>query len=159
MVAVRDQIHQVVLNLMLNALAATPAEGRVFVRTSAAPKGEGVDIEICDSGPGIPPEHLEQIFDPFFTTKGPADGTGLGLMVCHRIVTDHGGTIEVHSREGQGALFLGAPPARLPPRSGLSAILGAPRGSPGTRLPAPAQLRPQRGRNGWTGGGPRRGSP
>ena len=67
--------------------------------------------------PGIPEEHLSQIFDPFFTTKGPDQGSGLGLMICHRVVTDHGGTIEVRSRPGDGATFcvrlpLDGPPAR-----------------------------------------------
>jgi len=109
-VAVRDQIHQVVLNLVLNAIAATPAEGTIRVRTAPAEGGRGLEIEVVDSGPGIPSEHLEQIFDPFFTTKGPDQGSGLGLMVCHRIVTEHQGTIEVHSREGEGAAFL----VRLP---------------------------------------------
>jgi signal transduction histidine kinase len=107
-VAARDQIHQVMLNLVLNALSVTPPDGAV--RTSPAPGGDGVEIEVRDTGPGIPPEHLEQIFDPFFTTKGPDSGSGLGLMVCHRIATDHHGTIEVTSREGRGAAFL----VRLP---------------------------------------------
>jgi signal transduction histidine kinase len=110
LVASRDQIHQVILNLVLNALSVTPAGGEVTVRTGAAPGGDGVEIEVRDTGPGIPPEHLEQIFDPFFTTRGPEAGSGLGLMVCHRIATDHRGTIEVSSREGRGAAFL----VRLP---------------------------------------------
>jgi signal transduction histidine kinase len=62
-------------------------------------------LEVSDTGSGIPPEHIEQIFDPFFTTKGPDEGSGLGLMVCHRIVSDHGGSIEVRSREGEGSCF------------------------------------------------------
>ena len=102
-VAVRDQIHQLVLNLVLNALGATEPGGSVRVRVDA-PR-EGVSIEVKDSGPGIPEENIEQIFDPFFTTKGPDEGSGLGLMICHRIVTDHGGSIEVDSREGEGATF------------------------------------------------------
>jgi signal transduction histidine kinase len=101
--ASRDQIHQVLLNLILNALAATEPGGRVSVRVQA-PR-EGVAIEVRDSGPGIPEDHIEQIFDPFFTTKGPDEGSGLGLMICHRIVTDHGGSIEVDSREGHGSSF------------------------------------------------------
>ena len=109
-VAARDQIHQVVLNLVLNALSVTPPGGEVFVRTAPAAGSDGVEIEVRDTGPGIPPEHLEQIFDPFFTTKGPDTGSGLGLMVCHRIAADHHGTIEVSSREGRGAAFL----VRLP---------------------------------------------
>jgi signal transduction histidine kinase len=100
----------VVLNLVLNALSVTPAGGEVTVRTSPAPDGAGVEIEVRDTGPGIPADHLELIFDPFFTTKGPESGSGLGLMVCHRIAADHHGTIEVSSREGRGAAFL----VRLP---------------------------------------------
>ncbi|MGH0029549.1 MAG: sensor histidine kinase, partial [Myxococcota bacterium] len=102
-VAVRDQVHQVVLNLVLNAIAATPPGGSVSVRTSGA--DEGVRLEVRDTGAGIPPEHVDQIFDPFFTTKGPDEGSGLGLMICHRIVTDHGGSIEVRSGVGEGATF------------------------------------------------------
>jgi len=101
--AVGDQIHQVALNLLLNAIAATPAEGEVVVRMG--PAEGGVRLEVSDTGPGISPEHMETVFDPFFTTKGPDEGTGLGLMVCHRIVTDHGGSIEARSREGEGATF------------------------------------------------------
>ena len=109
-VAARDQIHQIVLNLVLNALSVTPAEGSVIVRTGPNASGDGAEIEVRDTGPGIAPEHLDQIFDPFFTTKGPDAGSGLGLMVCHRIATDHRGTIEVTSREGKGATFV----VRLP---------------------------------------------
>jgi signal transduction histidine kinase len=102
-VAVRDQIHQVVLNLLLNAIAASPVDGDVRVTTAAS--DGGVRIEVSDSGEGIPPENVDQIFDPFFTTKGPDEGSGLGLMICHRIVTDHGGHIEVRSGVGEGATF------------------------------------------------------
>jgi two-component system NtrC family sensor kinase len=102
-VAVRDHVHQVVLNLVLNALAATPEGGRVLVR--CAPRNGGLMLEVSDTGSGIPAEHMDQIFDPFFTTKGPDEGSGLGLMVCHRIVSDHGGSIEVRSRENEGATF------------------------------------------------------
>ena len=102
-VAVRDQIHQVVLNLILNAIAATPPEGEVTLAVSG--EQDGVRLEVTDTGDGIPEDHVEQIFDPFFTTKGPDEGSGLGLMVCHRIVTDHHGSIEVRSRQGEGATF------------------------------------------------------
>lgn len=105
-VAVRDQLHQVVLNLTLNAIAATPPGGEITIQTGPLPEGDGLWLEVKDTGPGIPSEHLEQIFDPFFTTKGPDQGSGLGLMVCHRIVTDHQGKIEVRSREGEGTSFI-----------------------------------------------------
>lgn len=104
--AVREQLHQVMLNLLLNALQATPPGGRIEVRTW----GDGRDgpvayIEVRDTGCGVDSAQIEQIFDPFFTTKGPGEGTGLGLMICHRIVSDHGGSIEVESRPLAGATF------------------------------------------------------
>jgi two-component system NtrC family sensor kinase len=104
--AVREQLHQVLLNLLLNAIQATPPGGWIRVRTW----GDDGDppsawLEVADTGRGIAPAHVEQIFDPFFTTKGPDLGTGLGLMICHHIVSDHGGTIEVESSPGAGARF------------------------------------------------------
>jgi signal transduction histidine kinase len=103
LIAVRDHLHQVLMNLVLNGIHAAPAGGEVVVRTRA--EGDGVRIEVTDTGRGIPEEHLHRIFDPFFTTKDPDRGTGLGLMICERLVTDHGGSIAVESREGQGATF------------------------------------------------------
>lgn len=111
LVAVRDHMHQVFLNLLLNALHATPPGGEVKLRTGKSPDGRGISIEVSDTGPGIPEERLAQIFDPFYTTKGPDEGTGLGLMICHRIVTAHGGSIEVRSRDGQGTTFAVSLPA------------------------------------------------
>ena len=105
LVAVRDHIHQVILNLTLNALHATPPGGEVTLRTGPAPDGAGVRIEVSDTGEGIAEDALSRIFDPFYTTKDPSEGTGLGLMICHRIVAAHGGSIEVQSAEGQGTTF------------------------------------------------------
>ena len=99
--AVRDQVHQLVLNLVLNALHAAPDGGHVRLLADAEAGGDAVRIEIADDGPGIAEEHLDRIFDPFFTTKGPDQGTGLGLMICHQIATAHGGIIEVRSRDGE----------------------------------------------------------
>lgn len=105
-VVAREQLHQVVLNLLLNAIQATPPGGQIRVRCWADEAGApGACIEVADTGCGIDPAHIEQIFDPFFTTKGPDAGTGLGLMICHHIVSDHGGTIEVESAAGGGARF------------------------------------------------------
>jgi signal transduction histidine kinase len=105
--AVRDQLHQVLLNLVMNAIHATPRGGQVAISTYAAEGKDGGEavLEVSDTGSGIPSDDLERIFDPFFTTKDPDQGTGLGLMICHRIVTDHGGTIEVVSQEGEGSRF------------------------------------------------------
>jgi signal transduction histidine kinase len=112
--AVRDQLHQVLLNLVMNAIHATPPRGQVAIRTYAAEGTDGGEavLEVSDTGSGIPSEDLERIFDPFFTTKDPDQGTGLGLMICHRIVTDHRGTIEVVSQEGEGSRFRVRLPAR-----------------------------------------------
>lgn len=116
-VGVRDHLHQVVLNLLLNAIHATARPGRVAagegtpgqVRVRLGAGGidgaEAAFVEVADDGHGIRAEDLERVFDPFFTTKGPDQGSGLGLMICHRIVTDHGGHIEVQSLEGRGATF------------------------------------------------------
>ena len=118
--AVRDQIHQVLLNLLLNAIQASPPGGKVHIRiTSGGPGGrEGAAVEVVDAGPGIAEEDLERIFDPFFTTKGPDQGSGLGLMTCHRIVADHQGTIEVSSLPGESATFRVHLPALPDPAAG-----------------------------------------
>lgn len=105
--AVRDQIHQVVLNLVLNAIHASPAGARVVIRVLAAEVGggPGVALEVEDQGPGIASEDLERIFDPFFTTKDPDQGTGLGLTICQQLVSNHDGAIEVRSQPDAGATF------------------------------------------------------
>jgi len=105
LVAVRDHVHQFCLNLTLNALHATPPGGAVELRIAPDPDREGVCLEVSDSGEGIAEENLPRIFDPFFTTKDPDIGSGLGLMICHQLVGDHGGSIEVESREGEGSTF------------------------------------------------------
>ncbi len=102
----RGEMEQVVLNLVLNAehsLAGHPGERRLIVRTR--PSALGVSLQVVDSGPGIPEEHLERIFDPFWTTKEPGQGTGLGLSLVHGIVAEHGGEIRVDSELGRGAAF------------------------------------------------------
>ena len=103
--AVRDHLQQVLLNLGLNAIHASSAGGEVRIRVGADPSGEALCLEVSDDGAGISEEDLDRVFDPFFTTKGPDQGTGLGLMICHRLVSDHGGAIEVVSREGEGTTF------------------------------------------------------
>lgn len=97
------RLRQVVLNLVTNALQATPADGSV--RVTAAPWGDGVELSVADTGQGIAPENLERIFEPFFSTKPPGEGTGLGLYVSNSIVRELGGTMEVQSELGQGAQF------------------------------------------------------
>lgn len=101
------QLQQVLLNLLMNAIEATPEEGRVTVEARATVHGgqPGVSVSVIDTGIGIRPEARSRIFDAFFTTKAPGQGTGLGLAICRDIVRDHGGTIGVQSRPGQGTTF------------------------------------------------------
>jgi two-component system, NtrC family, sensor histidine kinase HydH len=102
----RDKIRQVLVNLLQNALQASPKgkEVRLLVQTD-----QGVlQMAVEDEGAGIPREHLERIFQPFFTTK--PQGTGLGLAITHQIVQDHGGDIRVESTVGGGTrVFLSFP--------------------------------------------------
>ncbi len=98
------QLRQVVMNLGLNALEATPAGGRVQIVASGGGAGAPVaTVRVIDSGPGIAPEHAARIFDPFFTTR--ADGTGLGLPISREIIERHGGRLAVESVPGAGATF------------------------------------------------------
>ena len=113
------QIEQVVVNLLSNAAKATPAgrRGDVVVRVGPA-KGGGARLDVVDRGTGIDPAIRDRIFEPFFTTRrvGLGKGAGLGLAICHAIVTDHGGTITVESEVGQGSTFrLELPAAPAPP--------------------------------------------
>jgi signal transduction histidine kinase len=125
-----DQLQQIVLNLVRNALAATPAGGRITVRIEAEIGAQigtqigtqiGAQIEVPpglrrvrlivrDTGPGIPPELQDRLFEPFFTTRASEGGTGLGLAVVRAIVTEHGGTITASS--DRGAEFI----VSFPPR-------------------------------------------
>ena len=106
------QLEQVFLNLLMNAMEAMPNGGRITISTSLRER-EGhpfVEIQIADTGVGVPPEHLVRIFDPFFTTKDVGKGTGLGLSVSYGIVRAHGGSIEVRSEVGRGSTFTVALP-------------------------------------------------
>jgi signal transduction histidine kinase len=96
-----DQIHQVLLNLLLNAVQAVSGAGNVNVEIGSQ---EGyATVAVSDSGRGISPQHFSNIFRPFYTTKG--NGTGLGLSLARRIVEEHHGRIDVHSVVGKGSTF------------------------------------------------------
>ncbi|HEX6132897.1 MAG TPA: PAS domain S-box protein [Longimicrobiales bacterium] len=102
----RGDIEQVLINLIVNAEQAMDAVAdsrRLIIRTRAT--GTGVALHVVDTGPGIPRAHLDQIFDPFFTTKPRNEGTGLGLSLVHKIITEHGGEIYAESELGNGAAF------------------------------------------------------
>lgn len=98
----RSQMIQVILNLVRNALQAMPKGGKLFVSTKLYDK-DFVEIEIKDTGIGIPKENLARLFDPFFSTK--EEGTGLGLSIVYKIIQEHNGRIEVESKIGEGTTF------------------------------------------------------
>ncbi len=103
----RNQFQSVLINMIINALDATPAGGFIDIQTLNVDQEEeaGVEIKISDSGTGISEENLDQLFDPFFTTKEVGKGTGLGLAVTAGIIERHGGTIKVWSQTGEGTIF------------------------------------------------------
>lgn len=99
-----NELKQVFINIMSNALHAMPEGGDLTVRIDAGRDGE-MAVEFIDTGQGISHDHLKRIFDPFFSTKGTGHGTGLGLSISDRIVQNHGGRIEVESEVGRGSRF------------------------------------------------------
>jgi signal transduction histidine kinase len=108
-----DQIHQVLLNLLLNAVQAV--EGTGTIRVEIGSLDDCARVVVTDSGRGIPAQHITNIFRPFYTTKG--NGTGLGLSLARRIVEEHHGRIEVNSIVGKGSEFTVLLPFHMPPIS------------------------------------------
>lgn len=100
---VPHRLLQVCINLLVNARDASPSMGEV--RVSGGANDMSVWVAIADEGQGIPDSNLRYIFDPFYTTKAPGKGRGLGLAVCHRVVDEVGGAIEVQSKLGAGSVF------------------------------------------------------
>jgi signal transduction histidine kinase len=103
----RNQIKQVILNLVHNALHAMPTGGELHITTSLRQRDqhEWLAMSLTDTGTGIAPENLERVFEPFFTTRSKDGGTGLGLSVTYGIIADHGGLIDVESLVGKGSTF------------------------------------------------------
>jgi len=103
-----SQVERVLLHLLTNAFQSIPearaGAGMVRLSTGAGTDGRA-RVEIRDDGVGIPPDHLAHIFDPFFSTRGVGEGTGLGLAVCHGLVSALSGELEVESTPGKGSLF------------------------------------------------------
>ncbi len=108
-----NQIDQILVNLLLNAIQAIEEQGTVKIHSYVSPDRKNVVIDVSDTGCGIPPENMPKIFEPFFSTK--AKGTGLGLAVTYGIVQKHGGHIYAYSQPKQGARFI----VELPIPSGL----------------------------------------
>ncbi|SRR6266852_3021400 len=100
------QLEQVFINLLTNARDALASVPRKGITISCAVKTDVVELQVDDTGPGIPAGLEQRIFDPFFTTKEVGAGTGLGLSITYGIIKDHQGTITVQNRPGEGALFL-----------------------------------------------------
>ncbi len=99
-------IETVLVNLLLNAADATPPDGTVALTIRRRSNDEGVEIEVRDTGPGIPLALRERVFDPFYTSKKPGEGTGLGLTVCRTIIDRHGGSIRIDSPPDGGCRFV-----------------------------------------------------
>ena len=110
-----EQLMQVFLDLMLNAIDAMDGRGTLTIASRVSPaRADEVWVEIADTGMGIPREDVAKIFEPFFTTKAPGQGTGLGLSIAYSIVQHHGGRIVVDSQLGSGSTFRVILPAFRP---------------------------------------------
>ena len=100
------QLNQVIINLVVNAAAAMERSGVLTFRTYRDKEAGRCFLEVADTGPGIPREHISKIFDPFFTTKAPGKGTGLGLSTVYGLVKENGGEVSVKSTGPEGTIFL-----------------------------------------------------
>jgi signal transduction histidine kinase len=101
-----DQMLEVFVNIIINAIDAMPQGGELNFTTRLVPGGKSVEIRASDTGYGIPRENLAKVFDPFFTTKDAGKGTGLGLSVTYGIIDRHNGTIDVESEVRKGTTFI-----------------------------------------------------
>lgn len=113
----RDQFKQVLLNVMQNAIEATPTGGAITVTLTQLARGvePGLEVAVTDHGQGISPAHLQHVFEPFFTSGKPR-GTGLGLAICRNILDAHGGDIALDSEPGRGTTVRVWAPLRQQPQ-------------------------------------------
>jgi len=105
------KIKQVLINLLVNAIHAVGKQGRIVIASALDAASRHLRVTVQDNGHGIEKKDLKKIFDPFFTTKSTGEGTGLGLSVSYGIIKDHGGQIEVESKQGEGSTFTFTLPA------------------------------------------------
>jgi two-component system NtrC family sensor kinase len=105
-----NQLQQIAVNLLVNAIQAVAGAGKITVAVGPAAAGR-VRFSVTDTGPGVRPEHAKRIFEPFFTTKPEGQGTGLGLSICYQIAEEHGGTIKLEPMHERGACFVLEVPA------------------------------------------------
>jgi len=101
-----QQIHQALMNIILNSLEAMPKGGKLKVRSGYDQRDETIKIEITDTGHGIPEENLPRLFEPFFSSKPEGMGTGLGLSIVYEVIDEHNGSIEVESEADKGTTFI-----------------------------------------------------
>jgi signal transduction histidine kinase len=125
------QLNQVFLNLLDNALRASPSGGHIYLTIGDTERGR-VFVSVADDGEGVSPENRERIFDPFFTTRPPGEGTGLGLYLSRQIVEAHGGSLRVSTGTGpgRGAEFVVELPTGIPDTRGVD-------GAPESQLSGP----------------------
>ncbi len=109
-----SQVNQVLLNLVTNAAQALDKPQKAIVVTTRREGDDAIAVEVADNGKGIAPEALPKIFDPFYTTKEVGKGTGLGLSIAYKIVSEHGGRIDVKSQPGKGTVFTVVLPIKPP---------------------------------------------
>jgi len=101
----RNRLQQCFLNLVFNAIEAMGPGGRLEIVSTYKTVERIAEVEIRDTGHGIPQKHLDHIYDPFFTTRTMGEGTGIGLSIVYGVVKSHQGEIKVHSRVGKGTTF------------------------------------------------------
>jgi len=134
-----DLLKQVFLNVIGNARQAMPRGGGLSVRAGLADDGH-IEAVLADTGCGMSAEVQKRVFEPFYTTKSAAGGSGMGLFLCRTIVRDHGGTLTVSSRPGEGSVFI----IRLPAApQGVAQETGAPVAAVPPRLPTEARTSPR----------------
>jgi signal transduction histidine kinase len=120
-----EQIEQVLLALIMNAVDAMPHGGNLWIETRLNHDESQIDIQVRDDGSGIAPDVLPQIFEPFMTTKERGRGVGLGLAISRGIVERHNGRIQVESELGQGTTFT----VTLPVQATASSLVGVDEGN------------------------------